>query len=625
MLENSVKQSHSINCYDRRRVGFSAFRTGTPQTREDVQRLYRHSNNYDSPYRNSARKTLKHWGFNYLRKNCLLSQSMDALLVDALGKGEVYPSVDYRDRMHGLVIFLHRVMFTTLDLVIKTTAVRRTLDERLKFVGQHGFVVNNHVVKPQRTIFSDIGMTATDKTWLLFQLSHVFGWDPQDSLFGGEREVVHAMTSAIAQVQLMLLAVMGRRSYTKPELHLIFDRGYVAFFTAIEKVRELHYNKLLRESVEESGPEPKRFKRQQRPSSGTDTDDTDLDEAVGGFGYYSHSTHALTHQHWVDQVVTAGGFNVHCTQAAESSHKINMHRASVRVRHRECNQTQDSMLNYLCWDSVFEDISKMLPQKVKKRKRVVVGVHNTFYPTVHVTTGVYKQHFQRSILHSEARVSGVELLDLLCEQFSLPKTMVSYMKLNRLCYKFGQKFVREDEQVFWATDSGYSLGKSSRCHRRDFFHLQGLHNGNALCCEAVCFLEITNAITVGASVDKLNFFLVRWLEPHPRSWEHDSLGRPLCPGPLRLNNCLWRYAKTTRPRRSMIQPTGEVSRAFDDYRHLFGETPTKQRERWTREKCAYYGLVVPENILDTMYMCNTFVDNTSRPDPDNWLQTVNMC
>ena len=36
-------------------------------------------------------------------------------------------------------------------------------------------------------------------------------------------------------------------------------------------------------------------------------------------------------------------------------------------------------------------------------------------------------------------------------------------------------------------------------------------------------------------------------------------------------------------------------------------------QTWTREKYAYYGLVVPENVqvLDTMYMCNTCVDNTS--------------
>ena len=265
---------------------------------------------------------------------------MEPLLVDALGKSEVYPSVDYRDRMHGLIIFLHRILWTTLDLVVRSAPCRRELDQRLAYVGKRGFFVGGHVVKPQRTIFSDVGMTATDKTWIVFQLSHVLGCDPEDAVFGPNRQVYYAMAAAIAQAQLMMLAVKGRRSYTKPELQIIFDRGYVAFFPAIERVRELHYNTLLREANEACEPAPKRFKRQQRKASGTDTDETDEDQAVGGFGYYSHSTHSLTHQHWVDQVISSGGFNVHCTPAAEASHKINMHRASQRVRHFESNRTQ---------------------------------------------------------------------------------------------------------------------------------------------------------------------------------------------------------------------------------------------------------------------------------------------
>ena len=36
--------------------------------------------------------------------------------------------------------------------------------------------------------------------------------------------------------------------------------------------------------------------------------------------------------------------HVHCTQAAEASHKLNMHLASERVKHGSPNYTQEAML-----------------------------------------------------------------------------------------------------------------------------------------------------------------------------------------------------------------------------------------------------------------------------------------
>lgn len=80
----------------------------------------------------------------------------------------------------------------------------------------------------------------------------------------------------------------------------------------------------------------------------TDTDDTDEDRAVGGQSMYSHNTMNLTHQHWVPQVVSAGGFNVHCVEGPESGHKTNMHVDSRRVKHGDYNETQGNMSNYLC-------------------------------------------------------------------------------------------------------------------------------------------------------------------------------------------------------------------------------------------------------------------------------------
>ena len=282
------------------------------------------------------------------------------------------------------------------------------------------------------------------------------------------------------------------------------------------------------------------------------------------------------------------------------------------------------MLNYLCCDSVFENLSPLCPATDMTTRRRILGVRNTF--TLRIVRPFYTVAFQRSFLHREARVAGVEFLDVLCDQLEeLSKTRHSYGKLNSLRFKFGQKFVREDGRIFWATDSQYTLACGTRCHRRDFLHSQGVLHGNALCCETICFVEVTNARAVGSRVDTLNLVIVRWLDTHPRACERDDLGRPLCPGPLSINNCLWTYARSATPRRSMVQPCGAASRSFNIYRQMFGATGTEQRECWTREKHAYFGFVTPDNIHDTMHMCHTFESGSAKPDLNTWLQTVRMC
>ena len=93
----------------------------------------------------------------------------------------------------------------------------------------------------------------------------------------------------------------------------------------------------------------------------SDTDDTDSDSAIGGFGIYSHGEKCLPHQHWVQQILSAGSFHVHCTQSSEAAHKVSAKLAALRVRHFHVNKTQSSMSNYLCNYTVFEEIKKLTP------------------------------------------------------------------------------------------------------------------------------------------------------------------------------------------------------------------------------------------------------------------------
>ena len=140
---------------------------------------------------------------------------------------------------------------------------------------------------------------------------------------------------------------------------------------------------------------------------------------------------------------------------------------------------------------------------------------------------------------------------------------------------------------------------------------------NSLCAEATCFVTVSNLSRVAIPAldwsnppeksalralvhnDSITFFLVRWFEPHPTSHERDHLHRPICPGPLHINHCLWTYAKTPSPRRSVPH-------------------------YWTvNQRYAYYGLIFPQNVLKRVNITPCFVGGGERTGID-WLESVTV-
>jgi len=242
----------------RRRRGRSAFRKHRRHVPKDIEHLYNVANDEDSAARTLAREKLHRYGFNYTRKCCVLT-ICDALLVRVPGTDDVFPGIDYRDRMHGMFIFLHRILFQVFDDLIGTSSHRQILDQRLARVCARQFRREGKCVKAQKSIFTDVGMTAGDKADVIFFLSHVIGPGPDDII--GER-VYMPLATAVAQAQLMLIATRGRRSYSKQELVEIFDKGFVLMFGALESVRQASYEHKVRKwgmSASAVNP-PKRFK-----------------------------------------------------------------------------------------------------------------------------------------------------------------------------------------------------------------------------------------------------------------------------------------------------------------------------------------------------------------------------
>ena len=80
------------------------------------------------------------------------------------------------------------------------------------------------------------------------------------------RDVHEALLTAFAHAQLILIAVSGRRLYTKPELVTIFDRGYLIIFGALEAIRARDFNARVQQHRmdPDEHPAPKRIRLQER-------------------------------------------------------------------------------------------------------------------------------------------------------------------------------------------------------------------------------------------------------------------------------------------------------------------------------------------------------------------------
>ena len=256
----------------KRRTGYSAFRKSSMQDGATVQRLYRMACNPNCRWQEKAKTRLSDYGFNPSR-SCLVTSVCDQLLVRipyTPRTVEVFPCIDYRDKMHGLFIFLHKRIMDALNqiawqVVRRGLSAKQLLDQRLTCLGYSRTfrcVETGRSHRVQKSLFTDANMSATDKWVMLFLLPHVLGHK-------GEiipENVRVPMLTAISRAQLIILASRGRREYTKSELSQIYDNGYVDVFKALEYINHVHLNATYGEALgkhhedPENNPLPKRFK-----------------------------------------------------------------------------------------------------------------------------------------------------------------------------------------------------------------------------------------------------------------------------------------------------------------------------------------------------------------------------
>ena len=312
---------------------------------------------------------------------------------------------------------------------------------------------------------------------------------------------------------------------------------------------------------------------------------------------------------------------------------------------------------YLFRHHMFEGLRKKYHYPVGRARPPPSGVPCVKFPLIDPLTrepvelgrDFHIPAMQGKFLHPEARVARVELLDLVCNKLVLPNSIPSYHFLASLDWTFGQKLTNGRE-AFWATDTQYPyFGGSGRCKRRDIVSLDETENTDVylpdesivvketrLCCEIICFVTIRGLkrayknkrwqvpaevlTNIEPNTDTLTMFLGRYFEPHHMARERDDLHRPICPGPLALNHCLWTYAYSRHPRRILMErrlPTA----FFKTQRFIFGSTPALQDRRWQDEVHAYLCIHFPSQIRKRAYMTREYRDDTLEYS-DTWLETI---
>ena len=159
-----------------------------------------------------------------------------------------------------------------------------------------------------------------------------------------------------------------------------------------------------------------------------------------------------------------------------------------------------------------------------------------------------------------------------------------------------------------------------------------------LCCEIVCFLSIRGLklafadkqfqipaevfANLNPKTDCLTMILGRYFSPHHRAIDRDDLDRPICPGPLSLNHCLWKYARSYYPRRILKERGSSVPTTFfETQRFIFGSTPQLQDRRWRDDVHAYLCLHFPADIHKRVYMTREYHNDTLQHS-NTWLETV---
>ena len=245
-----------------RRKGRSAHRIASRQRGVVIKRLY---NIYEDVHveervRRLASEKLMRLGFAPDAR-CLLPSICSRLLIP--GCADVFPWLDYRDKLHGLMSFLFRVFSTVFDNLAIGSRLKTLLEKRLVIIGLGGGLRTpgtDRSYRVQKTLFNAANLGTVDKVCILFLLPHVLGHRAANL----PENMRYDMLSALAAAQQLIVAVRGSRSYTDNELDILFDTTWITLFSHIEALYALASNAKFEKRTQNHRRNPDRYRAPKR-------------------------------------------------------------------------------------------------------------------------------------------------------------------------------------------------------------------------------------------------------------------------------------------------------------------------------------------------------------------------
>ena len=256
----------------RKRKGRSNTRAATCHNPVDIERLYSTAcaenvqGRVRRRTRKRAREKLHRHGLDY-KKRCRLTKHVNTALVhvDSFGQ-RLFGGLCRYERMH--VYFINYCGYL-MELLVKSVAKSQfgLVSEVIKQCHQFRDPETGITHPRLPNLLKMTHLTAERRVRAIFYWAHALGLRAD---IISDATIRNAAQRAVAMLQLILIAVRGKRSYTSPELEVIFKEVGGQFFSTLEILAQHHeqkrYNKKRDDYIRnpEKHKEPVMFAKQTR-------------------------------------------------------------------------------------------------------------------------------------------------------------------------------------------------------------------------------------------------------------------------------------------------------------------------------------------------------------------------
>ena len=356
------------------RKGWSSLRKGTPHGKQHIHRLWGlaidqpQTRNYSTSLykaQKRARDQLQRHGLSNKRRCTLLDHAKCILVRDpAVARQSLFSSVIFNDLMHWELNCCDYAFNALLGVMTKEMKLLCDKNaSRLPMLrNPDGSSIRRFEEVTKITYLTTARRLTLVSVWI-----HALGTEARML----PRVCRRPALVMLANLQIIIMASQGRRSYTVSELHRLYVDTPREFFGAMEILMKYQQDHDTRASATTFTPMARGYGREHHEPE-TDSDgDGGTSPKLGGLGHIEFSTKGIPHGtlHFPEMMQWAGHIFMHDTCAPEASHKENIKKAMDRVRKLDEFQTSSNMIRWVLWVREWRKITRTVASTIAKHRK----------------------------------------------------------------------------------------------------------------------------------------------------------------------------------------------------------------------------------------------------------------